>query len=428
MKMTVARNNKAEKAFCGGFRPARRTGIRAGSIALWLLAAVFLVSCAANPSAEEDAGTVEVPVTIALGSVWDTDGAQTKAAPPGQETTWEVDGSAEIANVDQVRIIAFKRQDADYYPVEGNEPFLYDAGNDYVVPCQFQQGNRRKVAYGTLRKIFGYEYRVIAIAYSASRQFPESNGLYTGGEESAFSLNLYDGLSFEDFEAVLATGGVGEALNMEAWSWEDDVLSDRLCYGPQLFYGYCHLEGSEDPVIKYAERNAAGEYEPDLPLTGVLYRGMAKVEVRLALLSHRHTDARTYKINSAALMADNVYTQTGLSDYDDFLSPSVLLDSRQRYSIVDFKDENSLENQDSVVFTAWMLPGKTRLAMRVRLVTGLELVPVWLNGYIHVGNVSFGDEATGIISPDVHDNVFYLQRNHKYVLRGNTELILENDF
>ena len=408
--MTVARNNKAEKAFCGGCRPARRTGIRAGSIALRLLAAVFLVSCAANPSTEEDAGTVEVPVTIALA--------------PGQETTWEVDGSAEIANVDQVRIIAFKRQDADYYPVEGNEPFLYDAGNDYVVPCQFQQGNRRKVAYGTLRKIFGYEYRVIAIAYSASRQFPESNGLYTGGEESAFSLNLYDGLSFEDFEAVLATGGVGEALNMEAWGWEDDVLSDRLCYGPQLFYGYCHLEGSEDPVIKYAERNAAGEYEPDLPLTGVLYRGMAKVEVRLALLPH--SIGIPYTINAAVLLADQVYTRTGLSDYDDFLSPSVLLDSRQRYSVIDFKDDASLENQDSVVFTAWMLPGKTRLAIRVRLAAGL--IREWRNGYIHVGNVSFGDEATGIISPDVHDNVFYLRRNHKYVLRGNTELILENDF
>jgi hypothetical protein len=59
-------------------------------------------------------------------------------------------------------------------------------------------------------------------------------------------------------------------------------LSGQLCYAPQLFYGQCtSVEGNK--VIHFSEKNAADSISSTYPLSGVLYRGMAKVQLTLKI-------------------------------------------------------------------------------------------------------------------------------------------------
>ena len=407
--------------------------------------------CTTCPQDTLPADAVQVPVTLHMGTAWSVDdarqGAATKAAPPGHEPEWgeggnTVDGSAEAAGTDEVRIIAFRRHDPDNQPA-GSEvkPFLYDPSNDQTVPCAPDPaGSRYLVAEGTLTKVYGYQYRVVAIAYDRDRVNDESGGtLPATGEAGLFSLNLHDGLAYDDFEATFTTGDV-EYDNGGLWGtekgWKDywqpgggagtlgddqDALSPYAVYGPQLFYGFCHT-GDGDPIIDFAVDN-----DKTLPLTGTLYRGLAKVEVRLKPGKVKY--GIDYGVDWIGLLADHVPTQVGLTDYDDFLSPSTYLGTQGvvggkndgKYVLLAY--QNVPNANDTVVLTAYVLPTVTRLALRIK--ASIPLVQMGWNAQINVANISSADGGTGIISPDVHNGQFYFRRNHKYVLRGNTNKIYE---
>ncbi len=399
--------------------------------------------CTTCPQDTLPADAVQVPVTLHMGTAWSVDdarqGAATKAAPPGHEPEWgeggnTVDGSAEAAGTDEVRIIAFRRHDPDNQPAGSEvEPFLYDPSNDQTVPCAPDPaGSRYLVAEGTLTKVYGYQYRVVAIAYSSTRQNPPSNNLLPAtGEAGLFSLNLHDGLAYDDFVATFEHPNVEQGWNNSGY-WDpgspimgDDLndLSPYAVYGPQLFYGFCHT-GDGDPVIDFAVDN-----DKTLPLTGTLYRGLAKVEVHLDIEQIVYYGSR-YNIRWIGLLADHVPIQVGLADYDDFLSPSDHLgmqgavddNGKGKYVLIDYVDDG-ISNGAEVVFTAYVLPTVTRLATRVRCELHTGGVFMGWNAQINVTNISSADGGTGIISPDVHNGQFYFRRNHKYVLRGNTATI-----
>lgn len=398
--------------------------------------------CTTCPQDTLPADAVQVPVTLHMGTAWSVDdarqGAATKAAPPGHEPEWgeggnTVDGSAEAAGTDEVRIIAFRRHDPDNQPAGSEvEPFLYDPSNDQTVPCAPDPaGSRYLVAEGTLTKVYGYQYRVVAIAYDCDRVNDESGGtLPATGEAGLFSLNLHDGLAYEDFAATFATGNVKDGWSgNEYWNPggtvgtlgpDTDDLSPYAVYGPQLFYGFCHT-GDGDPIIDFAVDN-----DKTLPLTGTLYRGLAKVEVRL-LPSDVGYGVADYGVDWIGLLADHVPTQVGLTDYDDFLSPSTYLDTQGavgddgKYVLLAY--QNVPNANDTVVLTAYVLPTLTRLALRIKA-SRIGVHMGW-NAQINVTNISSADGGTGIISPDVHNGQFYFRRNHKYVLRGNTTKIYE---
>ena len=397
--------------------------------------------CTTCPQDTLPADAVQVPITLHMGTAWSVDdarqGAATKAAPPGHEPEWgeggnTVDGSTEAAGTDEVRIIAFRRHDPDNQPAGSEvEPFLYDPSNDQTVPCAPDPaGSRYLVAEGTLTKVYGYQYRVVAIAYSSTRQNPPSNNLLPAtGEAGLFSLNLHDGLAYDDFVATFEHPNVEQGWNNSGY-WNpgsllmgDDLndLSPYAVYGPQLFYGFCHT-GDGDPIIDFAVDN-----DKMLPLTGTLYRGLAKVEVHLDIEQIVYGGS-SYDIRWIGLLADHVPTQVGLADYDDFLSPSAHLgtqgavDDDGKYVLIDYVDDG-ISNGAEVVFTAYVLPTVTRLATRVRCELHTGGVFMGWNAQINVANISSADGGTGIISPDVHNGQFYFRRNHKYVLRGNTATI-----
>ena len=68
---------------------------------------------------------------------------------------------------------------------------------------------------------------------------------------------------------------------------------------------------------------------------------------------------------------------------------------------------------------------KTRLDLAVfgkvqTLIGKTNIVEAYRKGWFTADNLSFGEGATGVISPDVNGNYFYFRRNHKYVITGNT--------
>lgn len=419
------------------------------AVAVAFACACVLAGCADSDDAldEWESSVAEVPVTITFGTAWQQDAA-TRVPPPGQETTVEVDGWDET-NADKVRIVTFRRKDMDDQLQGGTNdaPFTYDPTNDYTVDCVKGNQGENFTAQGKLRKVYGYEYRVVAIAYDSQRENAgRSNGvIQEPGEQNLFTLNLEDVTTFDKFKATINTYGISDYMyDMNDGLLDDlennlECLTQKMAFVPEFFYGYCTTE-SGDEIIKFAELGADGEYNKSVPLTGILYRGVAKIEVHLTLQPHVNkigivSDAVGERpINHAALLATNVNTVTGLSSYDDFLTPSspVPVDEDAQYTVIDYQDAvESGNGERTVTFTAFVLPAKMELGVRVLTEKTIAITKCLglFNGQIHVDNKTYqdGEGATGVISPDAHNNVFYFRRNHKYVLTGSSENVLSHE-
>lgn len=367
--------------------------------------------------APETGAQVKVPVTVTLGGAWDTDDEASRAAPPKQDGGLFDSNIAEIEDIDRVRIITFRRKDASVVGGETGE-FVYDPSNDYTVTCQHEDDDQRKEAHATLTKTYGYEYRVVAIAYPAK-------------DEGWFKLNTnVDGLRFQDFEATIqeqpksVAGGFDHGGIITTPPNSFNRNSFRVLYTPHFFYGYCHVKGSEnDPIIKFSDNND----NSTLALAGTLYRAVAKLEVTLNV-SNLNVGGGLYEIKEGALLMNNVYTNTGLSDYDDFLKPALPItvedkSSDENYIICQYK--NKMEDS-KFIFTTYVLPTKTRLGIAVHGILISGLVNTYRKGWFEADNLSFADGATGVISPDVNNHHFYFRRNHKYIITGSINNAIYN--
>lgn len=361
-------------------------------LAYLLLAATSLLclwSCSNDDGeAPQLKGTeTQVPITITFGGAWDTDNATSRVAPPEQGDGLVDSSIVEIEDINRVRIITFRRKDASVAGT-ANGQFVYDPTNDVVTTCEQKDKDERKEAHAQLVKAYGYEYRVVAIAYPSA-------------QEGWFDLNTnLDGLTFDKFEMTIK-GQERSAAGVF------DSNKINVMFTPHFFYGYCHLENSDDPVIKFGET----EEEKAAPLTGILYRAVAKVEVQLKVEKY---GLLKYDIKHAALLMDSVYANTGMSSYDDFLSPkNPYKDKDKKYTVVDY-EENVPDEGKTMTMTVYVLPTKTKLGLAVYYTVGTKY------GWFSAKDLSYADGATGVISPDVHGDVFYFRRNHKYVISGTT--------
>lgn len=402
---------------------------------------------AAAPGGGGEGETVTVPLTLDLARTWTTGDDEAPESrdvpnPPALDVDG-VDGWAETEGTDRVRIVTFRRRSTDA-AVGGdgstnNAPFVYDPSNDYTWEVQ-QKGNGtgandRFYAEGSITKRYGFEYRVVGIAYSSTRELSPSNGLLPAGEAGLFSLNLADGLTYDSFMATLTE------TEPQGWKnyWGGTLNANRnhitvngggrLVYTPQFFYGYCHAAGSDDPIIKYADFDPEeGKYVTDTPLTGTLYRGVAKVEMHITARD-REFLMRDRQLTSAFIVANNVRTSVGLTSYDDFLpqAPGAAGNTPDysQYTLVAAHDQTAAEGEE-MVLTAYMLPTKTKFALRCYYhFTAVVEYNYSYNYQLSVANTSSAETATGVISPDVQDDVFYLRRNHKYVFQGDMSTITQ---
>lgn len=390
---------------------------------IYLLSCLLWTACSDDelqPTTADEATTV--PITLTLGQ------RATRSAPPGSTDPMNptVDGEAETEQTNTVRIIAFRcketQENVSYSNDENyaDSDFVYDPTNDQTVTCsRATTSAHRLTAHGQLKKMKGYAYRVVALAYSMTRSLPFSNHLLADvGEENLFTLNLAAHTTLDQFKADLTHVGHD--------SWDEfrngtgnlthntRSLSDQLCYAPQLFYGQCtSVNGNK--VIHFHEKNAADSISSTYPLSGVLYRGMAKVQLTLTIdkLYERGT------LQWIGLLANETRTSVKLSAYDDFLQPFNPIHTTMKngtYTLVGFVN-TGLSVGSTVTLTAWLLPTATKLAIRTFIRDGLLLRYAY-NYPIEVSELSSAETGTGIISPDVVDNTFYLRRNQRYKFVG----------
>ena len=407
-----------------------------------------------QPSENEDEITT-VPITITLGGLSGSDGnakqdgRKTRVAPPGagssssSGTIGEDYGYAETDNVNAVRLIAFRRRvqnngentatyDAAVNDIQG---FEYDPTNDKVITGKptvedvneddYLSGKPHKhyVVKGKFGISRGYEYRIIALAYNSQEKSPypqyEENNVVT-----TKMLNLKKGTTFQEFKATFASYLVDDKTETPN-NWLDYLkkialslhnvkcLSRRLITVPQLFYGTLYQQGddTQNPIISSADyqKENLGNNTPT-PLVGTLYRGMAEVEVHITHAAHHSITAQTQWY---CLLADNVLTQMPLTSYDGFKQGSVPVEkyptkggSYTAIAYAPFPGEG-----EEVVLKAFVLPGKTHLAVRI----GFDDYPHAHNYQIKAKDMMSSEAATGVIVVDGVSNLFYLRRNHKYV-------------
>ena len=390
---------------------------------IYLLSCLLWTACSDDelqPATADEATTV--PITLTLGQ------RATRSAPPGSTDPMNptVDGEAETEQTNTVRIIAFRcketQEDVSYSNDENyaDSDFVYDPTNDQTVTCsRATTSAHRLTAHGQLKKMKGYAYRVVALAYSSTRSLPFSNQLLADvGEENLFTLNLAAHTTLDQFEADLTH--VGHDSWTEFRNGQSVVthntrsLSGQLCYAPQLFYGQCtSVNGNK--VIHFHEKNAADSISSTYPLSGVLYRGMAKVQLTLKIDKLYESGTLQW----IGLLANEMRTSVKLSTYDNFLQPFNPIHTTMKngtYTLVGFVN-TGLSVGSTVTLTAWLLPTATKLAIRTFIRDGLLLRYAY-NYPIEVSELSSAETGTGIISPDVVDNTFYLRRNQRYQFVG----------
>lgn len=378
-------------------------------------------------------------------------GGNTRVAPPGagssssSGTTGEDDGYTETDNVNAVRLIAFRRRvqnngensatyDAAVNDIQG---FEYDPTNDRVINGKptlengkkddYLSGNPHKhyVVKGTFGISRGYEYRIIALAYDSQEKSPypqyEGNKVITND-----MLNIKRGTTFQEFKATFASYLVNDKgrtdtpnnwlgyLKKIALTLNNvKCLSRQLITVPQLFYGTLYQQGDDthNPIISSADyqKENLGNNTPT-PLVGTLYRGMAEVEVHITSAAHYSITAQTQWY---CLLADTVLTQMPLTSYDGFKQGGEPINKYSKkggtYTAIAYAPFPG-EGKE-VVLKAFVLPGKTHLAVRI----GFDAYPHAHNYQIKAKDMMSSEAATGVIVVDGVSNLFYLRRNHKYV-------------
>lgn len=409
-----------------------------------------------QPSEKEDEITT-VPFTITLGGLSGSDGnagqggGNTRVAPPGagssssSGTTGEDNGYAETENVNAVRLIAFRRRvqnngensatyDAAVNDIQG---FEYDPTNDRVINGKptledvkkddYLSGKPHKhyVVKGKFGISRGYEYRIIALAYNSQEKSPypqyQTNKVITND-----MLNIKRGTTFQEFKATFASYLVNDKGRTDTPNnWLDYLkkivltlnnvkcLSRQLITVPQLFYGTLYQKGdaTQNPIISSADyqKENLGNNTPT-PLVGTLYRGMAEVEVHITSAAHYSITAQTQWY---CLLADNVLTQMPLTSYDGFKQGREPVEKYPQkggsYTAIAYAPFPGEGNE--VVLKAFVLPGKTHLAVRI----GFDAYPYAHNYQIKAKDMMSSEAATGVIVVDGVSNLFYLRRNHKYV-------------
>lgn len=420
-----------------------------------------------QPSENEDEITT-VPFTITLGGLSGSDGnakqdgRNTRVAPPGagsSSSSGTIDedyGYAETENVNAVRLIAFRRRvqnngentatyDAAVNDIQG---FEYDPTNDRVINGKptLEDGKEDDYLSGKPHKHYvvkgkfgisrGYEYRIIALAYNSQEKSPypqyEENNVVT-----TEMLNLKKGTTFQEFKATFASYLVNDDGKTDTPNnWLDylkkivltlnnvDCLSRRLITVPQLFYGTLYQQGdaTQNPIISSADyqKENLGNNTPT-PLVGTLYRGMAEVEVHI---THAYYSI-TAQTQWYCLLADTVLTQMPLTSYDGFKQGSVPIKKYSEkggsYTAIAYAPFPGEGNE--VVLKAFVLPGKTHLAVRI----GLKAYPYAHNYKIKAKDMMSSEAATGVIVVDGVSNLFYLRRNHKYVFTYDEQKTLTDD-
>ena len=152
---------------------------------------------------------------------------------------------------------------------------------------------------------------------------------------------------------------------------------------------------------------------------------MAEVEVHITHAAHYSITAQTQWY---CLLADTVLTQMPLTSYDGFKQGSVPINKYPTeggtYTAIAYAPFPGVGKE--VVLKAFVLPGKTHLAVRIGFDDSFNS-PYALNSKVKAKDMMSSEAATGVIVVDGVSNLFYLRRNHKYVFTYTDQSKLTDD-
>lgn len=244
-------------------------------ISIWVLFSFLqIVSCAKeDDDVTKVSETKEVPVSFSFQAV----GALTTKAgetPPAYHYAREV-------TVDRVKLYVYKRASDAVY-TNDEEGFSLDEGKGRVLTAVEQNRHDDNmtgqnttqphfVARGTLQLESGYDYRITALGYSEVK-----------GESELFKLN----------------NGFFRTAEVELTDTENYTT-------PELFWGNV-VTIDNDSIFSYETAT-----DPDMELSGWLYRVVAGVELTLSNVPEN--------VQSIELMADSINIKSQARYYDDFL-------------------------------------------------------------------------------------------------------------
>ena len=244
-------------------------------ISIWVLFSFLqIVSCTKeDDDVTKVSETKEVPVSFSFQAVG---GLTTKAGetPPAYHYAREV-------SVDRVKLYVYKRASDAVY-TNDEEGFSLDEGKGRVLTAVEQNGHDDNmtgqnttqphfVARGTLQLESGYDYRITALGYSEAK-----------GESELFKLN----------------NGFFRTAEVELTDTENYTT-------PELFWGNV-VTIDNDSIFSYETAT-----DPDMELSGWLYRVVAGVELTLSKVPEN--------VRSIELMADSINIKSQARYYDDFL-------------------------------------------------------------------------------------------------------------
>lgn len=355
--------------------------------------------------------------------------------------------------VDRVRLILLRRPtgssgDFTYYDSDNNQ----GAGivlTSYTLETE-TDGNQRRLFTHRVRLELNCEYKVVALGYSSRDDGSKAtqDGLFRFGryEENMFTVPLTDGVTtlsglefklkqiqresalkqlgtaeldmpygtkgiispsydvtpFYVFKVNLEDGGIWD--NSEPGSGvvapsTNEFLSQVCAPAPELYYAICtNKDGNE--ILSAT----------DTGITGVLYRGMAKVQVEVPVDGN--------DVKWIALLANNVNTVSGLSSYDDFHDAKTPV--KPLYPNTEFEQYTLLSVaqpvEGKVTLQAYVLPTVTKLAAIV-----CEKKDDFLHYPVFITTNAYteGDNATGVITVITDGDKFNFKRNKFYKITYN---------
>ena len=241
---------------------------------LALFSFLQIVSCTKeNDDVTKVSETKEVPVSFSFQAIG---GLTTKAG----ETAPTYHYAREVS-VDRVKLYVYKRASDAVY-TNDEEGFSLDEGKGRVLTAVEQNGHDDNttgqnttqphfVAQGTLQLESGYDYRITALGYSEAK-----------GESELFKLN----------------NGFFRTAEVELTETENYTT-------PELFWGNV-VTIDNDSIFSYETAT-----DPNMELSGWLYRGVAGVELTLSNVPEN--------VQSIELMADSINIKSKARYYDDFL-------------------------------------------------------------------------------------------------------------
>lgn len=413
---------------------------------------VGMCSCSENSytdgQPEENPDLRKQTIKIYIGGNSDPADILTRDLPPGIEG----EGVTGTCNVNEVALMVFRRKagsGGDFlFDISNSAKFenglIKDGGNTLkdVRPIAGSTSNLKE-AHGTITKSKDYEYRILALGYNTARvdDHPVNNckinecedfkivdaqgkGINENTTLSEVKLQLVK-RKYEDLDSWLATidhRGLSGGANIEG------NITGYWVRTPEIFYGTCFsVNNANDGIIKFEDENE---------VSGTLYRGVARVTVKIKELQNICSSVR--HCCAFSLLVDTLRTEVHLDSYDRFKTPEapikIGIDNRHatKMTFTATTGEGScLDNSEDIQLTFFILPTITQ--MRVRYATAYsDLVSTDITkrayeSYIAVPSESDGNQATGVIDPGAAGKKFYFRRNQQYVINGTGGQIAATD-